>query len=84
MVGPGSWSVSTSLNVTSYVAGNTTAPYRSPSIAEIDYVKDGPDGYVPTNGQEKRQLDRTGHPSGTARAHVRRSVGTAATLATFP
>ncbi|MGC2192689.1 MAG: retropepsin-like aspartic protease [Candidatus Dormiibacterota bacterium] len=43
------------------VDGKTTMSYRVPSIAEVDYVAEAPDGFLPENREERRQLERTGH-----------------------
>lgn len=39
----------------------TTASYRIPSIAEVDYVKEAPDGFLPQTNPERVRLKRTGH-----------------------
>ncbi len=43
------------------VGGKTIASYRVPSLETIDYVKEGPQGFFPTNRSERRQLEHTGH-----------------------
>ena len=43
------------------VGGKTTASYRHPSIAEIDYVAEAPDGFLPETRAEKRQLGHRKH-----------------------